>query len=58
MNDQITTAKEFLGNIEKIFVKNKKAEIGTLLTSLISMKYKGKCNVKEYILEMSHLTSK
>ncbi|KAF9681005.1 hypothetical protein SADUNF_Sadunf06G0180700 [Salix dunnii] len=29
-----------------------------LLTSLISMKYKGKDNVREYILEMSHLASK
>jgi transposase InsO family protein len=58
MSDQITTAKEFLANIEKRFVKNEKAEIGTLLTSLISMKYKGKGNVREYILEMSHLASK
>uniref|UniRef100_A0A6N2MTR1 Integrase catalytic domain-containing protein n=1 Tax=Salix viminalis TaxID=40686 RepID=A0A6N2MTR1_SALVM len=57
-SDQITTAKEFLANIEKRFVKNEKAEIGTLLTSLISMKYKGKGNVREYILEMSHLASK
>jgi hypothetical protein len=57
MSDQITTAKEFLANIEKRFVKNEKAEIGTLLTSLISMKYKGKGNVREYILEMSHLAS-
>ncbi|KAB5519853.1 hypothetical protein DKX38_024172 [Salix brachista] len=58
MSDQITTAKEFLANIEKRFVKNEKAEIGTLLTSLISMKYKGKGSVREYILEMSHLASK
>ncbi|KAB5520226.1 hypothetical protein DKX38_024545 [Salix brachista] len=58
MSDQITTAKEFLANIEKRFVKNEKAEIGTLLTSLISMKYKGKGNVREYIMEMSHLASK
>ncbi|KAF9687626.1 hypothetical protein SADUNF_Sadunf02G0112800 [Salix dunnii] len=58
MSDHITTAKEFLTNIEKRFVKNEKAEIGTLLTSLISMKYKGKGNVREYILEMSHLASK
>ena len=58
MFDQITTAKEFLANIEKRFVKNEKAEIDTLLTSLISMKYKGKGNVREYILEMSHLASK
>ena len=35
MSDQISTAKEFLVNIEKRFVKNEKAKIGTLLTSLI-----------------------
>ncbi|KAB5561228.1 hypothetical protein DKX38_006185 [Salix brachista] len=58
MSDQITTAKEFLANIEKRFVNNEKTEIGMLLTSLISMKYKGKSNVREYILEMSHLASK
>ena len=56
---KITTAKEFLADIEKKrFVKNEKAEIGTLLTSLISMRYRGKCNIMEYIMEMSHLASK
>ncbi|RVW15878.1 Copia protein [Vitis vinifera] len=34
------------------------AETSTLLASLISMKYKGKGNVREYIMEMSHLASK
>ncbi|KAF9672904.1 hypothetical protein SADUNF_Sadunf11G0092900 [Salix dunnii] len=58
MCEKITTAKEFLTNIEKRFVKNEKAEIGTLLTSLISMKYMGKGNIREYILEMSHFASK
>ena len=58
MFDQITTTKEFLANIEKRFVKNEKADIGTLLTSLFLMKYKGKDNVRVLILEMSHLASK
>ena len=58
MSDKITTAKEFLADIEKRFVKNEKAEIGMLLTSLISMRYRGKGNIREYILEMSHLASK
>ena len=58
MSDKIITAKEFLADIEKRFVKNEKAEIGTLLTNLISMRYKGKGNVREYIMEMSHLASK
>ncbi|RVW54330.1 Retrovirus-related Pol polyprotein from transposon TNT 1-94 [Vitis vinifera] len=42
----------------KRFAKNDKAETSTLLASLISMKYKGKGNVREYIMEMSHLASK
>ena len=58
MSDSIKTAMAFLADIEKRFVKNEKSEIGTLLTSLISMKYKGKGNIREYILEMSHLASK
>ncbi|XP_024027760.1 uncharacterized protein LOC21410770 [Morus notabilis] len=58
VSNKITTAKEFLVDIEKRFVKNEKAEICTLLTSLISMRYRGKGNIREYILEMSHLTSK
>ncbi|XP_020249338.1 uncharacterized protein LOC109826734 [Asparagus officinalis] len=54
----IDKSKDFLTDIEKKFVKNEKAEIGTLLTNLISMKFKGKGNIREYILEMSHLASK
>ena len=34
----VTTAKDFLAEIEKRFVKSEKAEIGTLLTNLISMR--------------------
>ena len=33
MSDDITTAKAFLTDIEKRFVKNEKAEIGTILTN-------------------------
>ena len=58
LSETITTAKEFLADIEKRFVKNEKAEIGTLLTNLISMRYRGKGNIREYILEVSHLASK
>ncbi|KAL5755315.1 hypothetical protein ACOSP7_023535 [Xanthoceras sorbifolium] len=57
-SEGITTAKEFLTEIEKRFVKNDKVETSTLLASLISMKYKGKGNIKEYIMEMSHIASK
>lgn len=58
MSEKTTTAKEFLEEIEQRFVKNEKVEIGTLLTNLISMRYTGKGNIREYIMEMSHLASK
>ncbi|XP_052198292.1 uncharacterized protein LOC127805579 [Diospyros lotus] len=58
ISEKITAAKDFLADIEKRFAKNEKAEIGILLASLISMRYKGKGNIREYIMEMSHLASK
>ncbi|XP_020266399.1 uncharacterized protein LOC109841881 [Asparagus officinalis] len=42
MSEKITTAKEFLEDIEKMFDKNEKAKISTLLENLILMRYKGK----------------
>ena len=36
----------------------KKAETSNHLAKLISMKYKGKGNIREYIMEMSNLASK
>jgi len=56
--DKITLAKDFLTEIEKHFTKNDKAETSTLLASLIFMKYKGKVNIREYIMQMSHIASK
>ncbi|RVW24315.1 Retrovirus-related Pol polyprotein from transposon TNT 1-94 [Vitis vinifera] len=58
VTDEVTNASDFLAEIQKHFAKNNKAETSTLLASLISMKYKGKGNVREYIMEMSHLASK
>ncbi|KAL6312730.1 hypothetical protein AAG906_015128 [Vitis piasezkii] len=58
VTDEVTNASDFLAEIQKRFAKNDKAETSTLLASLISMKYKGKGNVREYIMEMSHLASK
>ncbi|XP_022899322.1 uncharacterized protein LOC111412621 [Olea europaea var. sylvestris] len=58
ISEEITNAKKFLAEIEKRFGKNDKAEISMLLQSLISKKYKGKGNIREYIIEMSHITSK
>ncbi|XP_073124177.1 uncharacterized protein [Henckelia pumila] len=58
MSSDITTTKDFLKEIEKRFVKNEKAAVSTLLANLISIRYKGKDNIREYIMEMSHLDSK
>jgi transposase InsO family protein len=58
ITDGITNAKEYLAEIETRFVKNEKAEIGTLLTKLVSMKYKEKGSIREYIMEMSNVVSK
>jgi len=51
-------AKKFIDEIEQYFAKNEKAETSNLLAKLISMKYKGKSNIREYIIEMSNLASK
>ena len=58
MSDKVTTAKEFFEEIEKWFAKNEKAETSIFLANLISMRYKGKGNIQEYIMKMSRLTSK
>ncbi|XP_028230556.1 uncharacterized protein LOC114410837 [Glycine soja] len=52
------SVKKFLEEIEQYFAKNEKAETSNLLAKLISMKYKGIGNIREYIMEMSNLTSK
>ncbi|XP_057792680.1 uncharacterized protein LOC131009390 [Salvia miltiorrhiza] len=57
-SEEITSAKDFLDEIEQRFAKNDKVEMTSLLTSLMSMKYKGQGNVREYIMEMFHLGSK
>ena len=58
ISETIKTAKEFLEEIKNIFSKNEKSKTSTLLENLISMKYKGNWNIREYIMEMSHLASK
>ncbi|XP_058754566.1 uncharacterized protein LOC131627727 [Vicia villosa] len=58
ISEEITSAKDFLDEIEKCFAKSDKAETSTLLQSLISIKYKGKGNIREYIMEMSNIASK
>ena len=54
----ITNAKEFFAAIEKRFWKNDKTKISMLLQHLISIKYKGKGNIREYVMKMSHIASK
>ena len=41
-------ANKFIDEIEQYFAKNEKAETSNLLAKLISMKYKGKSNIREY----------
>ena len=53
-----TTAREFFNDIEKWFAKNEKTKASTQLANLVSMKYKAKRNIREYILEISNITSK
>ncbi|XP_025980028.1 uncharacterized protein [Glycine max] len=52
------SAKKFLEEIEQHFAKNEKSDMSNLLAKLISIKYKGKGNIREYIMEMSNLASK
>jgi len=52
------SAKKFLKEIEQYFAKNEKAKTSNLLAKIISMKYKGKGNIRKYIMEMSNLASK
>ncbi|KAL1290664.1 hypothetical protein AAHE18_20G145800 [Arachis hypogaea] len=40
------------------FAKNEKAEASSLLRKLVSMRYKGKENIREDIMKMFHLASK
>ncbi|KAF2317076.1 hypothetical protein GH714_011564 [Hevea brasiliensis] len=58
MSNQVDTAKAFLEDLEKRFAKNEKAETSTILAKLISMRYTGKGNIREYIMEISDLASK
>ncbi|XP_074373835.1 uncharacterized protein LOC141714202 [Apium graveolens] len=53
-----TSAKKFLFEIEQYFAKNEKAETSNLLSKLVTMKYKGKGNIREYIIVMSNLAGK
>ncbi|RDX77339.1 hypothetical protein CR513_42557, partial [Mucuna pruriens] len=52
------SARKFLEEIEQFFAKNEKAKTSNLLVKLISMKYKDRENIREYIMKMSSLSTK
>ncbi|RDX65505.1 hypothetical protein CR513_55832, partial [Mucuna pruriens] len=52
-NFKSQSAIKFLEEIEQFFAKNEKTETSNLLVKLITMKYKGKGNIKEYIMEIT-----
>ncbi|KAL8089306.1 hypothetical protein AgCh_038927 [Apium graveolens] len=56
--DESTSAKKFLSEIEQYFAKNEKAETSNLLSKLVTMRYKGEGNIREYIIGMSNFAGK
>ncbi|RVW43228.1 hypothetical protein CK203_089700 [Vitis vinifera] len=53
-----TQAKAFLDQIANRFAANEKIKTNTILSKLVSMRYKGKENIREYIMEMSNLVTR
>ena len=53
-----TQSKMFLDQIANRFTANKKVETNTILSKLVSMRYKGKENIREDIMEMSNLVTR
>ncbi|RVW37313.1 Retrovirus-related Pol polyprotein from transposon TNT 1-94 [Vitis vinifera] len=53
-----TQAKTFLDQIANRFAANEKVETSIILSKLVSMRYKGKENIREYIMEMSNLVTR
>ena len=51
-------AKSFLSQIVDRFVGFEKVETSTIFSKLVSMRYKGKWNIKAYIMEMSNLVTR
>lgn len=50
--------KSFLKELTDRFTSNVKVETTMLLTRLASMQYKGKDNIREYIMEKSNLVTR
>ena len=51
-------AKTFLDQIANRFAANEKVDTSTILSKLVSMLYKRKENIREYIMEMSNLVTR
>ncbi|XP_042404624.1 uncharacterized protein LOC121994763 [Zingiber officinale] len=51
-------AKTFLKELADRFASNEKVETTTLLMKLVSTRYTGKGNIREYIMEMSNLITR
>ena len=51
-------AKTVLNQIVNRFAANEKVKTSTILSKLVSMRYKMKENIKEYIMEMSNLVTR
>ena len=49
------STKSFLSQMANRFARFEKVEMSTILGKLVSMRYKGKENIREYIMEMSNL---
>ncbi|RVW91511.1 hypothetical protein CK203_046222 [Vitis vinifera] len=54
----LTGASTTKQRIANRFTTNEKVEISTILSKLVSMRYKGKENIREYIMEMSNLVTR
>ncbi|XP_042006424.1 uncharacterized protein LOC121755205 [Salvia splendens] len=52
------TAKEFLEAIDMNFASNEKAETASLMHKLVTMRYNGRGEIREHIMEMSNTASK
>ena len=51
------SAKSFLSQIAYQFVEFEKVETNTILSKLVSMRYKGKGNIRKYSMEVSNLVT-
>ena len=57
MLDKVS-AKSFSAEVVNRFIKSDKVEASSHLSKVINMRYNGKENIREYIMEMSNLVSK